>query len=62
MLLPIVRRQRPVAQMAFAGYLVKNPINWRLMPLDIIGVLGNAISQSIEELVWATGCQWLIII
>jgi hypothetical protein len=42
---PYVKNKRPVAQMAFAGYLVKNPINWRVMTLDIIGVLGNAISQ-----------------
>ena len=38
--------RRPVAQTALVGHLVKNPINWREMPLDIIGVLNNAISQS----------------
>jgi hypothetical protein len=38
--------QRPVAQTAFAGYLVKNPFGWRPVPLDIIGGFGNDISQS----------------
>jgi hypothetical protein len=38
--------QRDVAQMAFAGYFVKNAANWPTTHPDIIGLLSDDISQS----------------